>query len=157
LHLINTAGLFNSPSPRTFRALRRLQSAHTLGSKAAPPNPAPSVPQQRVREQQRNPSPTRSREASNASSSTAATFVTAATTSKSPQRGRSNSDAAVIQQRNAMPPSKRASLAKSSPAADGLSLDRLLRDGPPNGDLNESVESLRLKVIRYGVKSDGDG
>jgi len=42
-------------------------------------------------------------------------------------------------------------------AADALSLDRLIREGPPDGDLVGALESTRLKILDQGIKSDTDG
>ena len=46
---------------------------------------------------------------------------------------------------------------KRSVATDALSLDRLIRDGPPDGDLLGGLEATRLKILDQGVKSDSDG
>jgi cell cycle arrest protein BUB2 len=42
-------------------------------------------------------------------------------------------------------------------AADAIHLDRLIRDGPPDGDLAGALENTRLKILDQGVKSDTDG
>lgn len=42
-------------------------------------------------------------------------------------------------------------------AADALSLDKLIRDGPPDGDLIGALDSTRLKILGQGIKSDSDG
>lgn len=42
-------------------------------------------------------------------------------------------------------------------AADALSLDRLIREGPPDGDIITALESTRLKILDQGIKSDTDG
>ncbi len=42
-------------------------------------------------------------------------------------------------------------------AADALSLDRLIREGPPDGDVVGALESTRLKILDQGIKSDSDG
>lgn len=42
-------------------------------------------------------------------------------------------------------------------AADALSLDRLIREGPPDGDVAGALESTRLKILDQGIKSDSDG
>ncbi|RKU42723.1 hypothetical protein DL546_003913 [Coniochaeta pulveracea] len=52
---------------------------------------------------------------------------------------------------------KRSALGRRSLAADGMSLDRLLRDGPPSGDIVGSLESVRLKILDQGIKADSDG
>lgn len=46
---------------------------------------------------------------------------------------------------------------KRTIAADAIHLDRLIRDGPPDGDLAGALESTRLKILDQGVKSDTDG
>ena len=46
---------------------------------------------------------------------------------------------------------------KSPIAADALSLDKLIRDGPPDGDLIGALERTRLKILDQGIKSDTDG
>ena len=135
------------PSPQTHRALRKLKSAHNLGAaRQLGSNPPSLISQQRLRDlQQRNVSPTR-RHAS----------------SRSPQRNRSNSDApspviAAMNPSLASTNSKRSALSKTSAMADAMSLERLLREGPPAGNVNSALESARLKVLDQGIKSDGDG
>lgn len=116
--------------------------------------PQPSlITQQRLKDlqlQERSTSPTTRRHASSAS--------------RSPQRHRSNSDAplppnltpaafnSAVQLRH-----KRSAISRTSPAADTMSLERLLRDGPPNGDVSGALESARLKVLDQGIKADSDG
>lgn len=162
---ITAAELYVPPSPRTNR-LRKLQSAHNLG--AAARNAAanginngggggvaqqPSlITQQRLKDlQERTTSPTRRHPPSS---------------NRSPQRHRSNSDAPTPPP-NLIPSStfnpavplrtKRSALSRSSPAADTMSLERLIRDGPPNGDVRGALESARLKVLDQGIKADSDG
>ncbi|KAK3942132.1 mitotic check point protein BUB2 [Diplogelasinospora grovesii] len=160
------------PSPGTHRALRRLQSAHSLGAKAA--NQPSLISQQRLQQQQQQlqqqylqhqqkqqqvlqqpqlqqprspqakaPSPPRRN----------------ANINRSPQRGRANSDAPVVHQLNSAmaAASRRSALSRRSVAADAMSLERLLRDGPPNGDVEGALESTRLKILDQGIKSDSDG
>jgi cell cycle arrest protein BUB2 len=52
---------------------------------------------------------------------------------------------------------RRSALSKRSLAADTMSLERLLREGPPNGDVEGALESTRLKILDQGIKSDSDG
>ncbi|KAM7223216.1 mitotic check point protein BUB2 [Rhypophila decipiens] len=175
------------PSPGTHRVIRRLQSAHSLGAKAAS---QPSlIAQQRLQQQQlhqqhydqahpnphqgqlppprqalhhkysaqhlaspglglaplpRPPSPTRRNVSVN----------------RSPPRGRANSDAPFSLSQfgpagSAM--GKRSPLSRRSLAADNMSLDKLLRDGPPNGDIDGALESARYKILDQGIKADSDG
>ncbi|GAB1310062.1 CDC16 protein [Madurella fahalii] len=135
------------PSPGTHRTLRRLQSAHSLGAKAAT---QPSlISQQRLQLQQyhyqKPPSPPRRNVSFN----------------RSPQRGRANSDAPPLpnpQQFTTMAATRRSSaLSKRSLAADAMSLERLLRDGPPSGDVEGALESTRLKILDQGIRADSDG
>lgn len=122
------------PSPRAHRALRRLQSAHALGQQHSN---QPSLISQHHREVlQRNLSPAKK-------------------DVHVPTRARSNSDAT----NSALPtPSSagRRPVALRRPAAEALSLDRLVRDGP-DGDLMAGLEATRLKILDQGIKSDSDG
>ncbi|KAK2628151.1 hypothetical protein QTJ16_002797 [Diplocarpon rosae] len=128
--------LLNPPSPRTHRALRRLQSAHSLGQSHQPS----LISQQHKQVLQRNQ-------------------ISANSTSvPHHSRGRSNSDATNM----AVPTSgsaagRRLMNVKKPIAADALSLDRLIRDGPPDGDLIGALDSVRLKILDQGIKSDTDG
>ncbi|RQM06973.1 hypothetical protein DH86_00000110, partial [Scytalidium sp. 3C] len=46
---------------------------------------------------------------------------------------------------------------RRSAAADSLPLDKLIKDGPPEGDVAGGLESTRLKILDQGIKSDNDG
>jgi len=131
----NSTPLLDPPSPRTHRALRRLQSAHTLGQVNQPS----LISQQHKQALQRNLSP--------------------ASTPALPHhnRGRSNSDASNMTPPVPGPAGRRPVLGKRPIAADALSLDRLIRDGPPDGDVIGALESTRLKILDQGIKSDTDG
>lgn len=125
--------ILDPPSPRTHRALRRLQSAHALGHS----NSQPSLIQQQHKQQlQRTQSP------ANTPHHT---------------RGRSNSDATNMTPPHPGAAGRRAIAGKKPAAADAISLDRLIRDGPPDGDLISALESMRLKILDQGIKSDTDG
>ncbi|ETS88036.1 hypothetical protein PFICI_01864 [Pestalotiopsis fici W106-1] len=139
------------PSPRTHRQLRKLQSAHNLGAAArlssslsSSTSSASLISLQRFKElQNRDASPTR-RVVSN----------------RSPGRHRSNSDLtspASLLNAGAMAVRQRFAMSKTSAAADAVSLERLLRDGPPDSDVASALESARLKVLDQGIKSDNDG
>jgi len=119
------------PSPRAHRALRRLQSAHTLGQSNTPPS---LISKQHALQKTTIPSlphPTHS-------------------------RGRSNSDASNMTPTSLGAGSRRPLLVKR-PTADALSLDRLIREGPPDGDLQGALQSTRMKILDQGIKSDTDG
>ncbi|RYP27434.1 hypothetical protein DL767_007678 [Monosporascus sp. MG133] len=142
------------PSPRAHRALRKLQSAHNLGAvarNAANANGGQTslISQQRLNDIQELGSASQTlHQASN----------------RSPQRTRSNSDAPppppnMIPSSNPAVPlhHKRSALSSTSPAADAVSLERLIRDGPPDDDVRGALESARLKVLDQGIKTDSDG
>ncbi|KAG9238339.1 rab-GTPase-TBC domain-containing protein [Amylocarpus encephaloides] len=114
----------NPPSPRTHRALRRLQSAHSLGGSSQPS----LITQQHKQALQRTHSPANSSSAHHS-------------------RGRSNSDATNMTPINLGAAGKRPISNKRPIAADALSLDRLIRDGPPDDDLVGALESTRLKIL----------
>ncbi|KAE9381446.1 TBC-domain-containing protein [Stipitochalara longipes BDJ] len=128
--------LTDPPSPRTHRALRRLQSSITLGQSSSQPS---LISQQHKQALQRNLSP--------------------ANTPSLPHhsRGRSNSDATNMTGPSSGSASRRPAAGKRPILADALSLDRLIRDGPPDGDLLGALESTRLKILDQGIKSDTDG
>ncbi|KAH9902196.1 rab-GTPase-TBC domain-containing protein [Xylariomycetidae sp. FL2044] len=140
-----TPELHAPPTPRTHRTLRKLQSAHNLGAAAKITSQPSLISQQRQDLQKRNVSPTRRQAALN----------------RSPQRHRANSDATppnLLAAGASMPlNSKRTALSKTSPAADAMSLERLIRDGPPDQDITAALESARLKVLDQGIRADNDG
>lgn len=68
----------------------------------------------------------------------------------------SNSDASNMTPTATSAGSRRPLLVKR-PTAEALSLDKLVREGPPDGDLVGALESTRLKILDQGIKSDGDG
>ncbi|RBQ67459.1 hypothetical protein VDGD_03171 [Verticillium dahliae] len=139
----HTTDLLPPPSPRTHRALRKLQSAHNLGSKAAS---GPSlIAQQRLH--QRNISPTRRDLSSPTAHNT-----------RSPARGRAKSDATSLgAQVNPMAANKRGMLSLNPKYAQ-VPLAQLVRDGPSaDEDAAEALSAARRKVLSEGIKSDADG
>lgn len=129
----STPPLDAPPSPRSHRALRRLQSAHALGQQAS--NQPSLISQHHRQVLQRNLSPAKK----DASS-----------------RARSNSDATNMPSPTPASGGRRP-VPVRRPTAEALSLDRLIRDGPPDGDLLGGLEATRLKILDQGIKSDGDG
>lgn len=173
--LLPPSSLYPPPSsPSGHRTLRKLQSAHNLGAKANSNNLPSMISQQRLlqqqqlhhhhqqqaqqqlqsiqAQQQRSSSPVR-RNVSNT-----ATLGTVGS-NRSPQRGRASSDATSIQQISAAASANasRRPLLGRSPALDVLSIDRLVRDGPPDGDVVGALNNLRWKILETGIKSDSDG
>ncbi|PQE20177.1 cell cycle arrest BUB2 protein [Rutstroemia sp. NJR-2017a BBW] len=128
------------PSPRTHRALRRLQSAHTLGSTYNQPS---LISQQHRQSLQRTSPPTQK----DAAPSTTSTH----------HRGRSNSDVTNLVPLSSSTAGRPPIANRRLMPAESMSLDRLIRDGPPDGDVVGSLESMRLKILDQGVKADGDG
>ncbi|KAJ8059421.1 hypothetical protein OCU04_012365 [Sclerotinia nivalis] len=133
----NQASHIAPSSPR--RALRRLQSAHTLGSAFN----QPSLIAQQHKQALQKIIPPVPKDATQSS-----------TTTRS--RARSNSDVT-----NMVPvptsTARRPTANRNLTASESMSLDRLLRDGPPDGDIIGGLESMRLKILDQGVKSDSDG
>ncbi|KAI9171598.1 cell cycle arrest BUB2 [Paramyrothecium foliicola] len=136
------------PSPRTHRALRRLQSAHALGARAAI-TPSPSLISQQRKAEQRNASPTRGTGPGAAPGGI----------NRSPQRGRANSDATLplLQPVSTVTASRRSGVKKPVFSHGHLSLQQIIREGPTDGDFLGALESARWKVIDEGVKSAEDG
>lgn len=55
------------------------------------------------------------------------------------------------------PASRRVAIGKKVVLSDIPSLDRLIRDGPGDGDLAGALVNMRLKILDQGIKSDSDG
>ncbi|KAI0193350.1 mitotic check point protein [Xylaria flabelliformis] len=137
-------------TPRTQRTLRKLQSAHNLGAaNKITSSSSTLLTQQKLRDSHsRDISPTR-RQALN----------------RSPRRHRANSDASgntnPLNLRTASSTTslhaKRVALSRTPSAADALSLDRLIREGPPGDDVSSALATMRFKVLGQGIKSDIDG
>ena len=153
--LPTTLQLHPPPSPGTHRALRRLQSAHNLGAKAAY---QPSlISQQRLQlQQQLQQQQQQLQQQSQPQTGAPSPPRRNVSTNHSPQRGRANSDAPMMQFGTTMG-NRQSTLSKRSLAADSMSLERLLREGPPGGDVEGALESTRYKILLEGIKTDGDG
>lgn len=126
------------PSPRTHRTLRRLNSAHTLGS-----NKPSLISQQRLQQTSQNQS-LRPKE----QPSLPTTHVH--------QRTRSNSDVTTVSTQGTGLASKKQISTKKPMGTETFSLDRLIREGPDR-DLTGALDSTRLKILDQGIKSDSDG
>ncbi|OAA73168.1 Rab-GAP/TBC domain protein [Cordyceps fumosorosea ARSEF 2679] len=152
------------PSPRTHRALRRLQSAHTLGAKAASQGGSLISPHYRDA-LHRNASPVRAAATTTTTTpplpAAAAAVVPAAPAQQQQQRhrGRANSDAIspMMHQMNAVGAARRSGVSKPVFSHGHLSLQQIIREGPNDGDFIGALESARWKVVDEGVKSAEDG
>lgn len=113
-----------------------------------PHHPQHQLHHHHYQSQQRTGSPVR-RDFSGASG------FTAASSNRSPQRARANSDAAMVH--GHLGGGRRSLTKRTNAVANALSLQQLLRDGPPEGDVGGALESARVKVLDDGIKSDGDG
>lgn len=160
------------------RTLRKLASAHNLGSgsaaslRASIANPPSLIAQQRLHHQPprrtASISPTR-RYAS--IPGTVNNYSNRNSTSSlllrrsSPTRGtsRPNSDAPIVRQLNAAAAAMSSTALRNSAALnsrtayDHIPLEKLIRDGPPDGNWDNAVECARLKVLQQEIKSDSDG
>lgn len=146
-HLPPPTSILAPPSPGTHRSLRKLKSAHNLGSHSPrAPNMPSLITQQRLQQQHqqlnnRAPSPSRK-------SHPHGTLLT-----------RSNTDAVppILNYTNSGSVASRRAAGKKIMPGESLSLERLIRDGPPDGDLAAGLELVRLKILDQGIKSDADG
>lgn len=147
-------GINAPPSPGSHRALRRLQSAHSLGSSESRNLVQPSlISQQRQQLQQQNQSTSRNYSPIRKDQSNPAHLQSTSVH----HRVRSNSDAAVTNVPGTGLGGRKQVAGKRILAAEAVHLDRLIRDGPPDGDLACALESTRLQILDQGVKSDSDG
>ncbi|RFU25034.1 hypothetical protein B7463_g11304, partial [Scytalidium lignicola] len=139
---ISSSTVLNAPpSPRAHRTLRRLQSAHTLGSSY---NQSSLISQQHRQSLQRTGSPAQDQNqpASQAPS----------------HRTRSNSDVSRLgSPQLAVTVRRPPFVGRRSAVADSMPLDKLIKEGPPDGDVSGGLESTRLKILDQGIKSDNDG
>ena len=158
-------------SPSGHRGLRKLQSAHNLGAKAG--NLLPSmISQQRLLQHQhlQHHQQQQAQQQLQAQQQRSASPVrrNVSGTNRSPQRARANSDATLAlplgasattsaSAANSVASANRKALLGRSPALDALSIDRLIRDGPPDGDVVGALNNLRWKILETGIKSDSDG
>ena len=53
--------------------------------------------------------------------------------------------------------SRRSSFRKPLFSHTNLSMQQLIRDGPPDGDWAGALEACRYKILDEGIKSDTDG
>ncbi|KAL4884325.1 rab-GTPase-TBC domain-containing protein [Aspergillus karnatakaensis] len=137
---LNLAALAGSPSPRTMRGLRKIQSHQHLSS-----------------------GPALSSQLSSARSSAGPDELSKPAQLDSPvrlrthRRARSNSDASS---RDApiLPTQRRPGRKTGSGFGVKRShLETLLRDGPQHGNLQEALQELRYLVLSTRVEADGDG
>ncbi|KAL2808157.1 rab-GTPase-TBC domain-containing protein [Aspergillus granulosus] len=136
---LNLAALAGSPSPRTMRGLRKIQSHHNLSS-------GPLVSH-----------------VSSARSSTGPDELSRPAQLDSPvrlrshRRARSNSDASS-RDAPAIPTVRRPGRKTGSGFGVKRSLlETLLRDGPQQGNIQEALQELRYLVLSTRVEADGDG
>ncbi|KAF4122419.1 hypothetical protein GMORB2_7411 [Geosmithia morbida] len=165
------------PSPRTHRALRRLQSAHALGAAhrasaaaaaaigVSPGAGSSLISQQRLQQQQQQQHQSQQRNAGPGGGAGGGSPTRTVGAGTSRQRTRANSDATppLMHQMSmnslAAPPrtAKRTGLTKPVFSHGHLPLAHIIRDGPADGDYIGALESARWKVIDEGVKSAEDG
>ena len=133
-HLIDPANLPLPASPSTQRTVRRLASHQQLSSTNIPS----LISQQRNQQQQRGLTRKQSRDELQQSTQ---------------NRLRAKSDAPV--------PEKRPTSSRKTPMASAharkSSLEFLLREGPPNGDLYAGLSELRYKILSSRVEATNTG
>lgn len=134
----------NTTSSPSHRSLRRLKSAHALRIPTTVENfdinPQPLIVSHHKQGSPRHASPVKKDPVHNSTLHT---------------RTRSNSDALIMPSVTGVPV-KRPALGKRL-LSEPLSLDRLIRDGPSDGVIAGGLDSMRLKILDQGIKSDSDG
>ncbi|KAL5335114.1 rab-GTPase-TBC domain-containing protein [Aspergillus crustosus] len=137
---LNLAALAGSPSPRTMRSLRKIQSHHNLSS-----------------------GPALSSQLSSARSSAGPDGLSKPAQLDSPvrlrthRRARSNSDASS---REVPPLPTQRRPGRKTGSGFGVKrslLETLLRDGPQHGNAQEALQELRYLVLSTRVEADSDG
>lgn len=158
------SGRATSGSPH--RTLRKLASAHSLGYgsaaslRASIANPPALLAQQRLHHQ---PPARRIAAAVSPTRRNATSLPTSGALDRSSPRDRANSDALILRQLTAAAAAMSSTALRNSGALNGRSaydhipLEKLIRDGPPDGNWDNAVECARLKVLQQEIKSDSDG
>lgn len=135
------------PSPRTARTLRKYQSHQALYSSYSS-----------ISSQQQQPSNDSSPSRASGLESPFDARSESPTATRPRRRTRSNSDASgtsssVVHQTPRRPARK----AGSGIGLKRSSLENLLRDGPPNGDVAGGLKELRYLILSSRVDADSDG
>lgn len=185
-HAVQTQPLLHSAVPThsqasPHRTLRKLASAHNLGYgsaanlRASIANPPSLIAQQRSQQYQHQHQPhhqqhqhpqARRNLSSRRSFSPARRHasITASPLNTSPLRGsRAASAAATAQHLNAAAAAmsslalRNTAILGGRTAYDHIPLEKLIRDGPPDGDWASAVQCARMKVLQQEIKSDSDG
>ncbi|GKZ79028.1 budding uninhibited by benzimidazole-protein [Aspergillus niger] len=137
---LNLAALAGSPSPRTMRGLRKIQSHQILSShppsSAHPPSGRLSAGAGELAQPPQLDSPVRLR---------------------SQRRARSNSDASSREAPTIGTQKRSARKTGSGFGVKRSVLETLLRDGPHQGNLQEGLQELRYLVLSTRVEADADG
>lgn len=135
---LNLAALAESPSPRTMRSLRKIQSHQLLSSTqlSQPPSARTSAGPGELSQPAQLDSPVRLR---------------------THRRARSNSDAASRE-----PPILGTQRRSGRKTGSGFGIKRsvletLLRDGPQQGNVREGLQELRYLILSTRVEADADG
>lgn len=138
-------------TPRTQRTLRKLQSAHNLGAAARFSSASSTIlTQQKLQDaHSRDISPTRRQVLNRPPHSRQRSNSDASVHAPSPSLRAASSSASLR--------AKRAALNRTPSATDSMSLERLIRDGPPDHDVTSALSNMRFKVLDQGIKSDMDG
>lgn len=151
---------FNHPAlgaplpPQSPRTLRKFQSHQQLSSNS------PSLIAQQRQQLQRNANAAGIR--GNSDEIPHYEQHTPASTAAMPSHGRSRSNSDVaISSRSSLPGHRQSGSGRKFRPSLGASkrstLDNLLRDGPPNGNVEEGLQELRYLVLSNCVDSDSDG
>ncbi|PLB45159.1 mitotic check point protein [Aspergillus steynii IBT 23096] len=143
---LNLAALAGSPSPRTMRGLRKIQSHQILSSNSsfgAPTSQASSTGRSSVGPDELLPQPP--------------AHLDSPVRLRTHRRARSNSDASTRD-----PPAIATQRRPGRKTGSGFGLKRsaletLLRDGPQQGNIREGLQELRYLVLSTRVEADGDG
>lgn len=135
---LNLAALAGSPSPRTMRSLRKIQSHQLLSSSqlSQPSSARSSAGPEELSQPTQLDSPLRLR---------------------THRRARSNSDASTRE-----PPAIGTQRRSGRKTGSGFGIKRsvletLLRDGPQQGNVREGLQELRYLILSTRVEADADG
>lgn len=156
--LANITDLLPPPSPRTHRALRKLQSAHDLGARAADPSPlSPITPQFQQPPHVVSPAHHELFSSHVFAGGPPSTNDSRLSSHHVRQRVRANSDAPPMGYHCNSTTANKRSVMSINPRYTSISLTQLIREGPLEDDVPEALGAARRRVLSEGIKADTDG
>ncbi|KAL2759221.1 hypothetical protein ACRALDRAFT_1062243 [Sodiomyces alcalophilus JCM 7366] len=154
---VHTTDPLPPSSPRTHRALRKLQSAHNLGARVSIVSQPSLITQQRLQQHDFWPAQRDLSHNHVFAATPTSTNTSPASSHHVRQRARANSDAPPTGLCVSSRHTDKRSMMGINPRYAQISLAQHLREGPPEDDVLEALGAVRRRVLSEGIKADTDG